>query len=210
MKVGDLVVHKGFSENKALHYGAWGIVLELKNDFATVGFTRLHSPRPDRSGAEILSAARFMCGVEMNVPVARSRDVATVPSDVGTATVWEWYGEYVSYTQIEAVRALWISALRSGEYRQTIDCLRNNKGFSAMGVACDVIGKRYGITWRRMDRVTGILGKFTTMPKAFLQLLGISADEAEFIEKMSDSGTGFREIASIISDRHDPRMKLAS
>lgn len=79
-----------------------------------------------------------------------------------------------------------------------------------MGIACDVIGKRYGITWRHMERVAGILGKYTTMPKAFIKLLGIDEKEAEFIEKMSDNGIGFDEIAHLIVDRHAPLLRLAS
>ena len=35
-------------------------------------------------------------------------------------------------------RNLWIQALRSGEYQQTYYALRNESGFSALGVACDI------------------------------------------------------------------------
>lgn len=208
MKVGDLVVNKGFLEN-GLHYGAWGVVTAVENGAASVRFTRLHSPRPELVTAEIKSAARFMGGFSMQVMVNSSVKVKEIPSDDGTAGVWEWFSP-TTQMQVDTVRALWIEVLRSGGYRQTRYCLRDRRGFSAMGVACDVIGKRYGVTWRHMERVAGILGKYTTMPRAFLKLLGIDDKEAEFIEKLSDNGSSFEEIASFVIERHAPDMRLAS
>lgn len=35
-------------------------------------------------------------------------------------------------------KAKWIAALRSGDYQQTQETLRDSKGFCCLGVACDV------------------------------------------------------------------------
>lgn len=208
MRVGDLVVNKGFLDN-GIHFGAWGAVTDIRSDFANVRFTSLHGPRPDKAGTEILSAARFMGGTSMLIPLGVAVRTAEVPADNGTADVWEWYAP-VTKAQINTIRTLWVEALRSGNYRQTRHCLRDRRGFSAMGVACDLIGSRYGITWRHMERVCGILGNYTSMPKAFLKLLGIDVQEAEFIEKLSDNGRSFSEIANLIVDRHAPYLRLVS
>lgn len=210
MKVGDVVVHKGFSDDPRLHFGAWGVVTTRSSNLATVLFSRLHSPWPRVGGTEIMRTAKIMHGAERCLPIHEPRQVGEVPSDHGMAAVWEWYGDPIQQDQTDAIRGLWISALRSGEYRQTRYCLRDHKGVSAMGVACDVIGKRYGVSWRWMERGAGILGKYTTMPRAFLKILAISSEEAEFIEKLSDTGMSFRDIANLIANRHAPRMRLAA
>lgn len=208
MKTQDLIVNRGFCDNGP-HYGAWGVVTSRTPETAAVTFTRLHGPRPATAIAEILSAVRFMASVSVSVPVEELKKVEEIPGPSGAAAVWEWYPAVLPQ-QIDTIRMLWIDALRGGEYAQTRHCLRDRKGFSAMGVACDVIGKRHGITWRHMPRVAGILGSYTTLPKAFLKLLGIDAAEAEFIEKLSDSGSTFAEIAQLIVDRHAPGMRMAS
>jgi hypothetical protein len=209
VRVGDLVVNKGFLEN-GVHYGAWGAVMSINGESANVRFSMLHSPRPVQANKELMNVLRFMSGKVVLVQISEVKSIDTIQADDSeTATVWEWFAP-ISGCQVEMVRAIWIDVLRSGSYRQTRHCLHDRRGYSAMGVACDIIGKRYGVTWRHMERVCGILGNYTTMPKAFLKLLGIDEKEAEFIEKMSDNGIGFTEIAGLIADRHAPAMRLAS
>ena len=41
----------------------------------------------------------------------------------------------------EEARALWVKALRSGEYKQTTGQLRKDDGHCCLGVACDLYGK---------------------------------------------------------------------
>jgi hypothetical protein len=60
-----------------------------------------------------------------------------------------------------------------------------------------------------MEQVCGILGNYTTVPKAFLILLGLSRADAEFIEKLNDSGHSFGEIAAMIESRQ-PQLKVAA
>lgn len=42
-------------------------------------------------------------------------------------------------------RKKWIHALRSGEYKQTVNTLHNDLGFCCLGVACDIYAKENNI-----------------------------------------------------------------
>jgi hypothetical protein len=47
------------------------------------------------------------------------------------------------------VKAKWLQALKSGEYRQTRDTLRSpNNGYCCLGVLCDVYNKEVGGYWQ--------------------------------------------------------------
>lgn len=48
-------------------------------------------------------------------------------------------------------RALWVAALRSGEYRQTIGTLEDAEGFCCLGVACRV-AMDHGLSLDRQTR----------------------------------------------------------
>jgi hypothetical protein len=41
----------------------------------------------------------------------------------------------------------WTTALRSGNYKQTVGMLRDSKGFCCLGVACDLVAKEGGGKW---------------------------------------------------------------
>ncbi|KGM36160.1 hypothetical protein [Inquilinus limosus] len=50
----------------------------------------------------------------------------------------------------EQARAAWVAALRSGQYKQTTDTLKDDYGFCCLGVACDVYAKlepETGASW---------------------------------------------------------------
>jgi len=59
----------------------------------------------------------------------------------------------------------WITALRSGEYKQTTDTLRDDKGFCCLGVLCDLVDPS-GWDGEWYD------GSFATPPKALIKKLG--------------------------------------
>jgi hypothetical protein len=40
-----------------------------------------------------------------------------------------------------------VKALRSGEYKQTKESLRNEEGYCCLGVACDLYGKINNVSW---------------------------------------------------------------
>jgi hypothetical protein len=209
MKVQDVVVHKGFSERENLHYGAWGVVTAIKGNVACVRFSRMHGTVPKHAGEVLLGALQITLGAHVDVPLEHARAKGEMPGDNGPVQVWDWYGEPVQPETIDDVISAWLEALRSGRYRQTMHCLRDSNGFSVMGVACDIIGKRYRIGWRHMEQVCGILGNYTTVPKAFLKLLLLTREEAEFIEKLNDSGYSFDEVTAWISSRK-PKFRQAA
>jgi hypothetical protein len=47
--------------------------------------------------------------------------------------------------QIEANRKAWIKALRSGKFKQTTCCLKDEYGHCCLGVACEVLRQRGAI-----------------------------------------------------------------
>ena len=51
-------------------------------------------------------------------------------------------------TMNSEVKAKWLEALRSGEYKQTAYTLRGyNDGFCCLGVLCDIYAKEFGGSW---------------------------------------------------------------
>lgn len=49
----------------------------------------------------------------------------------------------------ERIKALWLAALRSGEYEQAKGYLRTSGGFCCLGVLCDVLKDEVGGQWTR-------------------------------------------------------------
>jgi hypothetical protein len=47
----------------------------------------------------------------------------------------------------QEIKAKWVAALRSGEYAQTKNCLRNDEGFCCLGVLCDIYAKDTETEW---------------------------------------------------------------
>lgn len=47
------------------------------------------------------------------------------------------------------VKAKWIAALTSGEYSKTKGALKDNCGFCALGVLCDIYAKEHNIEWEQ-------------------------------------------------------------
>lgn len=45
------------------------------------------------------------------------------------------------------VKAKWVAALRSGEYKQTKDRLKDGSGHCCLGVLCDIFAKERGKPW---------------------------------------------------------------
>jgi hypothetical protein len=111
------------------------------------------------------------------------------------------------------LRAEWIAALRSGEYRQTTDGnLRDSYGWCCLGVACDV-AVRHGITSepKMADGECLFEGDATaSLPPSVLEAFGIHSDLGDFrdttlelggevsLSSANDQGVSFAEIADFI------------
>jgi hypothetical protein len=46
------------------------------------------------------------------------------------------------------IKARWVAALRSGEYKQAVETLRRNGAHCCLGVLCDLFAKENGKPWR--------------------------------------------------------------
>lgn len=49
------------------------------------------------------------------------------------------------------IKAEWVAALRSGKYEQTNGALKDEDGFCCLGVLCDVVKDRVGLSWRKLE-----------------------------------------------------------
>jgi hypothetical protein len=111
--------------------------------------------------------------------------------------------------QIE-LRKKWVSALRSGEYRQgrgaLVDDLDGPLSHCCLGVACDVMGiplvRQAGGCLQYVDPDDGI-GEWGWLTPSVMRRLGlrtslggISGDRT--LAKLNDEGKSFSEIADII------------
>lgn len=93
---------------------------------------------------------------------------------------------------------VWIEALRNGRYRQTTRRLRQpgrffwqRPSFCAIGVLYDVYLRSRGEKWPTDAR-------HGRLPQSALEWAGISRELEHEVVTRNDTGTGFRDIASII------------
>jgi hypothetical protein len=50
----------------------------------------------------------------------------------------------------------WVDTLRSDEFKQTKDALKNEDGYCCLGVACEVYGKENNVTFNERDYFLGV------------------------------------------------------
>lgn len=110
------------------------------------------------------------------------------------------------------VKAKWVAALRSGEYKQAVRCLRSEDGFCCLGVLDDIHAKEIGAEWRESGlteggKVTyGYLGDDAILAPRVTLWAGMDMNSPYFIEDgqtieltvLNDNGTPFTEIADLI------------
>lgn len=107
----------------------------------------------------------------------------------------------VNRTRTEVIKR-WVKALRSGEYKQTQDTLRDSTGFCCLGVLCDLAAKDGGAQWRESDNDGGFSynGKFSVPPTPIQNF--VFAGNSGFMGKvmdMNDLGNkSFKQIANAI------------
>lgn len=118
------------------------------------------------------------------------------------------------------VKARWVAALRSGEYKQTTGCLSRADGFCCLGVLCDLHAKETGTLWTEGDTKRSYFGVWAVLPPAvgdwasLSEELGgtvvIGGEEAALTEhndgitserKRTDVKRTFSEIATAIEEQ---------
>lgn len=113
----------------------------------------------------------------------------------------------------EKLRALWVKALRSGEYEQALGRLRDGDTFCCLGVACEVYRKAGGdLSWRGDAALTGRSHHTngSSLPETVRDAFGLADDEggltlpcrdanaSEYLSFLNDSGASFKRIATLI------------
>lgn len=75
------------------------------------------------------------------------------------------------------VKAMWLDALRSGEYEQTFSRLRDEKGYCCLGVLCDLHAQTTGGEWNMTELwKLRYLGEGATLPALVEQWAGLDND----------------------------------
>lgn len=114
----------------------------------------------------------------------------------------------------------WLTALRSGEYKQTKECLRDNKGYCCLGVLSDLVAKEYPEQFKWGANIT-LEGSTTSYyfadnaddEKSVLLLVekviditevpdkyGYLDDDEQYLTKYNDDGYTFEQIADLIEE----------
>lgn len=107
---------------------------------------------------------------------------------------------------------LWLKALRSGLYKQTIYTLRDNNGFCCLGVACEVYNQYQKKNKKKQLRLTKIKDRFMYnssvcgLPFKVKGWLGLTTCSGTYIVNknktslidQNDAGVNFNKIANII------------
>lgn len=97
----------------------------------------------------------------------------------------------------------WVSALRSGRYKQGTHCLREGDEFDVAGVLCDVYVRIRGeAAWVRDSdaAVFKIFSESVVIPDEILGWSGASASSLITLQRMNDEGANFIEIARVIEN----------
>lgn len=100
------------------------------------------------------------------------------------------------------IKAKWLAALRSGEYKQGRGELRNGDSFCCLGVLCDLHSKDSGIAWDGAYYLTGIglpppeVWEWANLPEQDPKLDGFH------ITGLNDEhGFSFNQLADIIEQQ---------
>lgn len=106
------------------------------------------------------------------------------------------------------VKAKWLAALRSGEYKQTRDVLRDDDGFCCLGVLCDLHAQETGMQWGEAGGVNLIYpygDSRETLPAVVAEWAdlydgdpAIPGRDFKTLGGLNDAGYSFTELADII------------
>ncbi len=81
----------------------------------------------------------------------------------------------------QEIKQRWLDALRSGEYKQGHDMLRNGNQFCCLGVLCDLHAKEKGVVWEEDSGGLGLyyhyLGRDLRLPDEVTGWAGLGATD---------------------------------
>lgn len=114
------------------------------------------------------------------------------------------------------IKEKWVAALRSGEYKQSSNRLRDNKGFCCLGVLCDIyIKETNNAEWTNLYNVGDVTVKYdgfdfvesneretALLPDKVWQWAGLSRKNPIIgnysLSRLNDTGATFELIAGFI------------
>lgn len=108
------------------------------------------------------------------------------------------------------IKQKWITALRSGEYKQGKRRLKDGDSYCCLGVLCDLYGKEFNVSFENtLERGEEFLGKINFLPTVVGIWSGIADISGVYEENIyhpnrrmlsidNDNGKTFTEIADII------------
>ena len=103
------------------------------------------------------------------------------------------------------IKAQWLAALRSGQYKQTTGVLRakeddHNPRYCCLGVLCDVLSSD---AWASDERYGGDSELFgwRQLRSNQISVPGLTIQEANRLVKLNDEGKSFAEIADYIEEK---------
>ena len=119
----------------------------------------------------------------------------------------------IRYRTPKEVMELWIKSLRSGKYKQTQACLKNDEGFCCLGVLCDLASKDGGNEWYAPNQDGqfafvgfGNISDTEMPPEELTAYVGMSYDDAHAVANMNDDGYTFSEIADHLEKEYLPKI----
>jgi hypothetical protein len=104
------------------------------------------------------------------------------------------------------IKAEWLKALRSGDYEQAEDALRNDSGFCCLGVLCDLHAKKTGVLWDGFvylgvaDVLPHTVQEWADLPAREGGSVIIHEDE-EYLTELNDNGVSFAVLADLIEQQ---------
>jgi hypothetical protein len=109
------------------------------------------------------------------------------------------------------IKARWVAALRSGDYKQGTGVLHKADAYCCLGVLCDLHIKEFGGAWERMEYAEehAYMDHSALLPPAVCDWAGISGEDDETrrnpcaqsykpLSSQNDSGSTFPKIADLI------------
>lgn len=80
------------------------------------------------------------------------------------------------------IKQRWLEALRSGEYKQTTENLRDSNGFCCLGVLCDLHAQERNLNWvQRIDSYE-LYGEIQLLPLSVQEWAGLDNDMGGLVD----------------------------
>ncbi len=105
----------------------------------------------------------------------------------------------------QEIKARWVSALRSGEYKQSRGKLKSIDGFCVLGVLCDLYAIAYKINWEKMNYSYKLCGRIGCLPSEvsvwadyYGAEIKLNTQSVSLTSLNDHMGYNFNEIADLI------------